>query len=171
MILILSKKPVFGKVSEKGAATFVKNTWLNCERLPQKVIGSGGSGKPLSSSEELLSGSFKPAYSYKADAVADIPSMVKNYAGVGKISTDENGSTSNTMTSAIILNRKLVVDVKDHQVVIRGLPGTSINIYNALGSKLYSGKIGKTGLISFLMKNGFYFVKAGLISKEVLVHF
>ena len=91
-ILKTPRKPVFGKISESGAATFVNNQWINCSRLPKKVLSAGGvTGEPLSDKEEVLAGTFNPScyYSYRADTVADVPSLVSSYAGVGKMCTDE----------------------------------------------------------------------------------
>lgn len=92
-----SKKPVFGKVSENGAATFVGNAWVGCSRVPQVILNAGqaSGAEALSASEELLAGTFKPAtfYTYKADAVKDVPSLVSTWSGVGKISTAEYLST------------------------------------------------------------------------------
>lgn len=95
-----SKKPVFGKVSENGAATLVDNAWVNCSRVPKIVLDAGlaAGADPLSASEEILPGTFRPSayYSYKADAVADVPTLVRTWSGVGKISTAQYDVPSTT---------------------------------------------------------------------------
>ena len=56
------------------------------------MLSAGGvTGEPLSDKEEVLAGTFNPScyYSYRADTVADVPSLVSSYAGVGKMCTDE----------------------------------------------------------------------------------
>ena len=90
-----SKKPVFGKVSENGAATFVNNEWVTCSVVPAVVLGQASGAKALNASEEVLPGAFKPSsfYSYTADPVASVSSIVIANAGIGKISTDEYGGT------------------------------------------------------------------------------
>lgn len=86
-----SKKPVFGKVSENGAATFVSNRWINCDRVPAVVLSEAPGATALSADEEVLPGKFKPAYPYAATlhAVDQVTTVVPQYSGVGKISTTE----------------------------------------------------------------------------------
>lgn len=84
-----TKKPVFGKPSENSRATLVDNRFMSCSRLPA-IVGAnddGGKMELLSSSEEILEGSFVPSYDYSAvlNDVDDVPVIVKANSGVGII--------------------------------------------------------------------------------------
>jgi pectate lyase len=166
-----SKKPVFGKTSENGAATFVSNAWLTCSVVPAVVLSQASGAKALNASEEVLSGSFKPSsfYSYTADAVSTVPSTVIANSGVGKINTDEYNTTA---VIAPYSATKMLSSayVKNRQIFITSLPGTSIRILNSLGATVYSGKttVAQSAL-SLNVNNGVYLVKMGRSTETLIV--
>jgi pectate lyase len=133
-----SKKPVFGKVSENGAATLVNNKWVDCDRVPQVVLSAAPGADPLSASEEILPGKFKPStfYSYKADPVADVPAIVAANAGVGKISTTEYdkpvGVTSRGASAA-----RLHAEWMGSRLSIDAPAGELVRITDVQGNRLH----------------------------------
>jgi pectate lyase len=168
-----SKKPVFGKISEKGAATFVNNNWVNCDRVPQVILSAGqaAGSDPLSASEEVLAGTFKPSsfYSYKATAVADVPSLVSAYSGVGKISTTEYdvGTTGLSQASHTVAP---VAFLREGKLVVNAQPGTAIRVSNLLGAVLYSGTARQAqSQLPVPMEKGLFLVQAGAHSATVAI--
>lgn len=154
-----SKKPVFGKVSENGAATFVNNKWISCDRVPQVVLSQAAGADALSASEEVLVGKFKPSsfYSYKADAVADVPSLVKANAGVGKISTDEYGTTTVAARGGAIDFAK----VSNGIVEVRAESGTKVVVSRPDGRVVREEIAGSNPLRLALPGGGLFLVRAG----------
>ena len=154
-----SKKPVFGKVSENGAATFVNNKWVNCDRVPQIVLGQAAGAEALSASEEVLAGKFKPStfYSYKTDAVGDVPSLVKANAGVGKINTDEYGTTA-------VVSREGAADfakTTNGIVQVHAAPGTRV-VLSRLDGRILRDEISSSSPVRLaLPTDGLYVVRAG----------
>ncbi len=89
------KKPIFGKPSENGAANMSNNVFADCSRLPSALMPCTESpdADALSSDEEVLVSTYVPEYlatdeSDVINAVADVPTMVNTYCGVGVIGTD-----------------------------------------------------------------------------------
>jgi pectate lyase len=166
-----SKKPVFGKVSENGAASFVGNEWVTCSVVPAIVLSQASGAKALNASEEVLPGSFKPStfYSYSADPVASISSIVIANAGVGKINTDEYGSTS-IATALDPAEPPNFSYVKGQKLFIRSTPGTPIRLFNIAGTLVFSGKAEMAeSVISLHLNKGVYLIKAGNTAKTLIL--
>jgi pectate lyase len=160
-----SKKPVFGKTSENGAATFVNNKWVACDRVPQIVLGQAPGAKVLSESEEVLVGKFKPStyYSYKADAVGDVPALVKANAGVGKINTDEYGTTSVAASGRVADIAKISRGI----VQVHATPGTPVSL-SRLDGRIVREEIASVGPLQLAVpSNGVYLLRAGNASQVV----
>jgi pectate lyase len=167
-----SKKPVFGKVSEAGAATFVKNAWVGCLRVPQIVLSAGeaSGADALSASEEILAGSFKPStfYTYQADAVANVPTLVSTWSGVGKISTTEyDAGTTGIGKSSM---QPAGAFVRNGQVVAKVAMGVPYSLTNLQGKVLAQG-IGNGSEVALgsHLNNGVYLVRMGSDASTVLV--
>jgi pectate lyase len=85
-----TKKPIFGKDTEGGTAREIDNYFDNCTRLSFVHIPSSSSpdADPLNASEEYNSNDYVIPYTYGdyITEVADVPAVVIEWAGVGKIS-------------------------------------------------------------------------------------
>jgi pectate lyase len=164
-----SKKPVFGKVSENGAATFVSNLWDACDRVPQIVLSQAAGADVLSASEEVLVGTFKPStfYSYKADAAADVAGLVTTWAGVGKISTTEyDPSTGIAARGGSIA----AAGSRSGRIWIAVPAGTPFRIADTRGRVVRSGfASGIEEELPGRMEPGTYVVNAGELSRVVAV--
>ncbi|MBK9576562.1 MAG: hypothetical protein IPO40_05770 [Fibrobacteres bacterium] len=163
-----SKKPVFGKTSENGAATFVDNKWVTCDRVPQVILAAGQApgAEALSASEEVLAGKFKPStfYSYKADPVADVPTLVKTYSGVGKINTDEFISGVSAAPSP---SSGLSVSPLNGRILVEALAGSRVQFLTAQGKLLQTLIVGTGAVRSAVLPSGLYVVRAGETSLKV----
>ena len=84
-----SKKPIFGKVSEGGTCREIDNFFDNCTRLSWVHVPSASSpdADALNSSEEYNSNDYVIPYPYSSfvTEVADVPEIVRTWAGVGII--------------------------------------------------------------------------------------
>ena len=133
-----SKKPVFGKVSENGAATLVNNKWVDCDRVPQIVLSAAPGASALSASEEILAGTFRPStfYNYTAflDAVADVPSVVAANAGVGKISTAEYDAPTSVSRAA---GTTAFATLREGALVVNAPVGSPVELLGTDGSVLH----------------------------------
>jgi pectate lyase len=168
-----TKKPVFGKISENGAATFVNNQWINCGRVPKVILsaGDGGGANALSESEELKAGSFRPSsfYSYTADQVSNIQSLIPAYCGVGKINTDEYLVTGIREKRRMPEKRDFAY-VSGRRIIFDVYPGTPVSICDLTGKKIFSAITGKGSFdISRIVNNGIYIVKAGSRAERFIV--
>jgi len=166
-----SKKPVFGKISENGAATFVNNRWVACDRVPQAVLSAAPGADALSASEELLVGSFKPSsfYSYSAflDAVADVPSIVAANAGIGKISTTEYNPTG---VAAHASAKTSFAFARTGGIAYRALPGTPVRLLDARGATWFSGTAdGSESLLSVRLPAGLYVMQLGTSAERIAI--
>jgi len=165
-----SKKPVFGKVSENGAATFVGNAWVACDRVPQVILSAGqaAGADALSASEEVLAGTFKPStfYSYKADAVANVPALVSANAGVGKINTDEYVAGLGTSPRS---RAPLDALAHDGRILVRTGAARSVEILNPRG-QIVSELVSASGeVVSERLQAGLYLVRSGVQSATVAI--
>jgi pectate lyase len=168
-----SKKPVFGKVSENGAATFVNNEWVTCSVVPAIVLSQASGAKALNANEEVLPGSFKPSsfYSYSADPVADVASKVSTYSGVGKINTDEYNGTQALITVEE-KGIRFFAYVNNRRIFVRALPGTPVCLYNLFGAVVYSGKTAAASsesVLPLLANKGVYMLKIGGSAETLIV--
>jgi pectate lyase len=166
-----SKKPVFGKISENGAATFIGNMWLTCSVVPAVVLNQASGAKALNPNEEVLPGSFKPSsfYSYTADPVANVPAIVTANTGVGKISTDQYGGTG-VITSRRATDVRLSAYVKDRQIFVRAIPGAPVRLFNTKGDMIYTGNARESeSIFSIHMSKGVYLLKVGLTAETLMV--
>ena len=84
-----TKKPIFGKPSEGGTGRELENYFSNCDRLSSVHLPSVSSptADPLSDSEEYSTNDYMVTYAYDAflTDVAEVPQLVTNWAGIGKI--------------------------------------------------------------------------------------
>ncbi|MEK7394172.1 MAG: hypothetical protein AAB214_16560, partial [Fibrobacterota bacterium] len=164
------KKPVFGKVSENGAATFVGNAWVACDRVPQVILSAGqaAGADALSVSEEVLAGTFKPSsfYSYKADAVANVPSLVSANAGVGKINTDEYVAGLGTSPRS---RTPLDASAHDGRILVRTGAARSVEILNPRGQIVSELVSGSGEVVSERLHAGLYLVRLGVHSTTVAI--
>ena len=115
-----TKKPIFGKVSEGGSASEIDNYFDNCSRLSWVHIPSASSpdADALSASEEYNPNNYVIPYDYSnyVTAVADVPDVVSEWAGIGKIPFDpmtlaigENDDASGvTVTPSIVIDVLLI---------------------------------------------------------------
>ena len=164
-----SKKPAFGKVSENGAATFVGNRWVDCSRVPQVILSAGqaAGADPLSESEELLRGSFKPSYSYSADRVEDVKTIVTTYAGVGKI---DIGEYTGVVTKRNSAEKPVSAFTRGGRIVVNTRPGTPVTLCTLAGAVLYRGKSTRRELqLPYTAENGVYVVKTGDIAQTLIM--
>ncbi|MBN2166460.1 MAG: T9SS type A sorting domain-containing protein [Marinilabiliaceae bacterium] len=154
-----SKKPLFGKLSEKGQAILVDNIFENCSRLPNGVVNIDGAKYDLLSSDEefVRECNFTPSelYSYVdiLTATVDVPNIVKLYSGIGKII---DFSTNTGHTSA----KKAKVWICEDGVVVDGIY-KNVTVYSSVGSIVCISNHNNDGdshLIS-LQKNGYYLLK------------
>lgn len=166
-----SKKPVFGKIGESagtsyrdGAATFTGNKWVGCSRVPQVILDAGqaAGADPLSASEELLAGTFKPSafYAYKADPVADVPTLVGTWAGVGKISTteyDKPVGIANRDASPTRLHAGWI----GHRLSIEAPAGTLVRITDVQGNMLHPDIAGGSSKSLAISHAGIVLVSTG----------
>jgi pectate lyase len=166
-----TKKPIFGDGT--GFATFVNNSWATCSKVPAVMLSQASGAKALSSGEEVKSGgSIKSllTYSYTADAASSVSSTVTANAGVGKINTDEYNPTA-VITTHKTTEKLSSVYVKDRQIFVRAVPGTSIRILNSLGATVYSGKATVVqSALALPVNNGVYLVKMGRNTETLVVH-
>jgi len=169
-----SKKPVFGKIGESsaagdedGAATFVNNKWITCDRVPKIILDAGLSpgSDALSASEELMPGKFKPTtyYAYKADAVEDVPALLTANAGVGKINTDEYTAG----VSASIGSSAFSAFARDGRILVSSFAGGRVEILDAHGRILSSTVAASGDLRSDALPAGIYVVRSGASSAKV----
>lgn len=68
-----------------GAATLVDLAFENCKRIPAEYAVDGVKYDELYT---IPASDYRPPYQYTADAAADVPGIVPQYSGIGKI-TDE----------------------------------------------------------------------------------
>lgn len=175
-----TKKPIFGKVSENGAATFVDNLFISCERLPA-IIGKNDDGAKcsmLSSSEEVLEGTWVPSteYTYTTDDVNDVPEITNNYSGVCKLSDsyikeyiDENGSSS-SYTAEIGDDDKQFAYANGNQIVAVMAQGMTYEISTVNGEIVANGTITSDNVTLYQASTkGIYLVKIGEKSCKVIV--
>ena len=168
-----SKKPVFGKVSESGAATFVNNKWVTCDRVPQIILDAGeaSGADPLSASEELLAGAFKPStfYAYTANAVADVPTLVGTYSGVGKISTTEYDKTTG-VEPRNTAGRSFEARILAGRIVMRAESGVSVRLVDIRGATFHAGRAdGAEQVLPPRLEPGVYLLSAGNDTRRIVV--
>ncbi len=140
------KKPVFGKTSENGAATFAGNIFNSCSKLPA-IIGANNDGaksSALSSSEEVLAGSWNPSteYSYTADSVAEVPDLINANAGVCVLTEAQINSfidESNPSTIAQVSANSAQVYTTYGTLVVKDAAGKNALLFDANGN-LLTGK-------------------------------
>lgn len=166
-----SKKPVFGKVSENGAATLVNNKWVDCDRVPQIVLSAAPGASALSASEEILPGKFRPStfYNYTAflDAVANVPSVVAANAGVGKISTAEYDVPTSVARAA---GSAAFATIRDGALVVNAPVGSSVELLGTDGSVLHRSTASSTAhRISLPARSGIVLVRTLRGTQRILV--
>ena len=144
---------------------------MTCSVVPAVVLGQASGAKALNASEEVLPGAFKPSsfYSYTADPVASVSSIVIANAGIGKISTDEYGGTK-VIGARDAAEIRTLSYVKGRRIFIQVLPGTPIRLFNTLGVSVYSGKsIEMESVLSLHVNKGVYLMKVGRATETLIV--
>lgn len=68
-----------------GEATLVDLVFENCKRIPSEYAVDGVKYDELYT---IPASTYRPPYTYTADAVADVPTIVPQYAGIGKIADE-----------------------------------------------------------------------------------
>ncbi|MCB9496145.1 MAG: hypothetical protein H6686_04570 [Fibrobacteria bacterium] len=167
-----SKKPVFGKVSENGAATLVDNRWIGCDRVPATVLSEAPGAAPLSASEEILPGKFRPSsvYSYapvlhRVDEVAEV---VPRYSGVGKINTGEYDPP--VSSPPLSRDGAFEVRVRGGEVRVQAPPGVGIELLDARGmARVRVVSTGGPASLPVPRGAGFYLLRVGSASRGILV--
>ena len=166
-----SKKPVFGKVSENGAATLVNNKWVDCDRVPQIVLSAAPGASALSASEEILPGKFRPStfYNYTAflDAVANVPTVVAANAGVGKISTTEYDAPTSVSRG---ISQQFTATLRGGSLIVQAPAGTTVEVLSAEGATLHRQmSIGTSTVIPLGRRSsGLLVVRAGGEAAKVI---
>jgi len=165
-----SKKPVFGKTSESGAATFVSNKWINCARVPAVVLAEAPGADVLTAAEELLAGTFKPSYPYAATlhAVGDVATVVPQYSGVGKISTTEYDSPVGV--DRLVQAASPSVRLVEAGLEIHAVAGTHLRLTDLRGAELQTGvaSAGRT-LLPASLRSGVYLLRLDGETRRILV--
>lgn len=111
-----SKKPIFGKTSEGGTATEIDNYFDHCTRLSWVHIPSTTSpdADALNASEEYNANDYVVPYEYGpyATEVANVPGIVTQWAGIGKISSGPTSVVEPQMgiISEIVFSPTMVTD-------------------------------------------------------------
>jgi len=185
-----SKKPVFGKISEQGAATFVNNKWINCTRVPKIIYAAGDApgSDTLTPAEELLVGTFKPTYTYSSvlNAVADVPATVMAWSGLGKISTTEYETSATSSSSVAVSSSSTPVQIgtpiqqardlstyvtaKNGIMTIHAAPGTSIRVFNLLGIQLFTRTIpSRDYAFPMQLNRGTYLMQMGRTTGKIII--
>jgi pectate lyase len=167
-----SKKPVFGKISEKGAATFVGNSWITCSVVPLVVLGQAAGAKEVSADEEVLAGTFKPStfYSYTANSVADVAALVMANSGIGKISTSEYDQGTTGVASRDQATALATAWSENGRIAFRAPIGTPVRLADVLGASFYSGRAtGEDQVLSLSLKAGVYLMRMGNATRTLLV--
>lgn len=97
------KKPIFGKMSEGGRAHLLDNRFVNCGRLSKNHLSAESpDADVLSESEEYEDTDYVPPYLYDniTYSVNDVPAIVNQYAGIGKI---ESFTNLNSLPQVILM--------------------------------------------------------------------
>lgn len=131
------KKPVFGKLSENGAAHLVDNKFVNCSRLAPELIPSDSpDADPLSESETYKDTEYTPPYLYSTTLheVNSVPEVINEWVGVNKIDSLSLGVDESTVTN-------LQVQVKEREFYISCPLGSLISIYNLKGELIQQSKL------------------------------
>ena len=159
------KKPVFGKLSENGAAHLVDNKFIDCSRLASDLISDDSpDADPLSSSETYYDTDYVPPYLYSAvlDSVSNVPELINEWAGVNKIDVLSLNNESKTLADL-----KVIVDGKT--VVVSCPLGKLIRFYNLKGELVKEQSIASSPQKITLINSGIYIVQIGESSTTIRV--
>lgn len=173
---------------DDGVATIVDNKYEGCGNMSsdcnsKKMSISLNPGTTLSTSDtvfvslkdEIPVGSFKPStyYSYTADDVNDVKSLVTTYAGVGKIdiSEYENASPLSIKSSKTLPNTSIVdIQVVGDEIMFKADAGSPIKLFSMNGTLLLDASA--TGNVMRLKTNlpsGIYLLKSGSFNKKISI--
>jgi pectate lyase len=153
------KKPIFGKPSEGGKALLKDNVFKDCGVLPSIITSSlSPNSSPLNSSEEFDPSSYVPPYTCTAGkmAVADVPTKVTTYSGIGKITAPSPTVTSleeDQMNHALFL----YPNPTEGQVQLSRVVKWTLT--NTLGETVLYGESSQLDLSSY--PPGLYFLSFG----------
>ena len=101
--------------------------------------------------------------------MADIPSLVTTYAGVGKIATAEYDAATTGTIPATFANDAIVWS-RDGHVFFRAQAGTVVRLSDARGTVSYSGSAtGAEDAVPGRLKSGVYILRAGNATRAVVV--
>ncbi|MCB9344694.1 MAG: T9SS type A sorting domain-containing protein [Lewinellaceae bacterium] len=164
-----TKKPIFGKVSEGGSASEIDNYFDNCSRLSWVHIPSASSpdADALSASEEYNPNNYVIPYDYSnyVTAVADVPDVVSEWAGIGKIPFDpmtlaigENDDASGVTVTPSIVSDVLLISINADAGFVSLITIVDINGHVVLKKK-ESIVVGKNEIKLDMrhVKSGYYF--------------
>lgn len=152
-----SKKPVFGKPSENGQGKLVDNIFDNCARLHTGFTNLNGvKSDPLSSTEEFTDAcNFTPTdfYEYKSQLTQtiDVPTIVKAYSGVGKIT--EN------LTGIILPVSNHAVTTDSRGIYIHATAGEKLTVAGIDGRQILTKVISEENTVIRLFQKGIVIVK------------
>lgn len=131
-----TKRPIFGKKSENGKVTLVDLIFKNCKNLPAGYENiDGAKYETLKSDVSFDETDFIPSTLYNYDSVLDnaedVPGIVKEYAGVGKLKSEETNINVNNNTN------NFEISVSGMELKIK--TGTDSGLINIIGidGKLY----------------------------------
>lgn len=152
-----SKKPIFGKPSENGQGKLVDNIFENCARLHAGLTNLNGvKADPLSSSEEFTDAcNFTPSdfYNYKSQLTqtVDVPTVVKTYSGIGKITENLTGIT------LPLSNHFVTTDSKG--IHVHACEGEKISVTGIDGRQIFTKEILEDFTTVHLFQKGIFIVK------------
>lgn len=127
------KKPIFGKLSEGGQALLVDNLFSGCGKLPAECTNLDGADfEYLKESEEFNRAcNFTPSelYSYTPDETTEVPDIVRQWAGVGKLPEETVDVIMPTKEETKIYNSGNVLTVESDA-------GAKLHLFTVNGQKV-----------------------------------
>ena len=109
-------------------------------------------------------GKFKPSeyYSYTADDVSKVKSIVTAYAGIGNINTSEYESGTTGILKGATAAETFSAIARNGSLIVKAAPGTALRLFDLRGNEIYKGTSTSTEfLLPARLPKGVYFLKAG----------
>lgn len=154
-----TKSPIFGKTgdSPSGKATLKDNIFKGCKNLPAGNENiDGAKFSELKADLSFEETDFNPSahYNYSAllDNAEEVPAIVKEYAGVGKISDNLNSIQSDQTQLASVI-------VKGKRITVTADNGSNVKIYTTNGKLLTSKTVSGNEEIFPINQKGIYLVQ------------
>lgn len=166
------KTPVFGKASEKGQALLIDDIFSGCSKLPAGCTNlDGAKFEYLKADNEFERAcNFTPSelYDYMADAAENVPDMVRQWAGVGKLATETTDYIVPRNADSRIFSAGNVLTVEapaDAQLRLFAANGEQMAAYRVEGGRI-DVQIARTGCyVAVLEQNG-----KQIACSKVLIH-